>query len=297
VLSRNLLFGLGIFALLAGVLLAVLWFSQSAAPKATDIKQIPTQSILVASRPLSAGTLLRVGDLIWSDVPANTVVGGSILHGSLSETELAGAVTQRAFALHEPLTMSAVVKPSDREFLVAALAPGYRAVSINVDATQSTSGLVLPGDRVDVVLIQNFSAAATDPGHKTVGETVLRGLRIIAVDQTLSAAIQPAAPPASAGEAKMPKTVTLEVTDQQAEALLVAEQLGKIELALRGQLDDAAAGAIRNITLPTWASDVSPTLRGPEQEGLSQTDGSIAVMHGGKTERRCLTSSGLLTCP
>jgi len=298
VLSRNILLGLGVLALLAGVMLAFMWFHQSEISPPPVAVQIPTQSILVASHAIPVGTLLRKGDMTWGDVPAAEVVGADIVHGSLTDTEFVGAVTRHAFAAREPLTAFALVKPGDSEFLVAALAPGFRAVSISVDATQSTSGLALAGDRVDVLLTQSFQAPGTDASHKSVGETVLRDLRVVAVDQTLSPVPIPAAPLSSMVEPRMPKTITLEVTDRQAAILLVAEQLGKIQIALRGEQDAATSSSPDNTDVsPIWASDVSPALAGPAAAPTALIHGPIEVIHGAKIERRCETSAGLLTCP
>jgi pilus assembly protein CpaB len=236
--------------------------------------------------------------MTWGNVPAAEVVGADIVHGNLTENEFVGAVTRRAFSARQPLTAFALVKPGDSEFLVAALPPGFRAVSISVDATQSTSGLALPGDRVDILLTQSFTAPGTDASHKSVGETVLRDLRVIAVDQSLSPVAIPAGPLSATSEPRMPKTITLEVTDRQAAALLVAEQLGKIQIALRGQPDQAAGPSPEaSDGPPIWASDVSPALTGPAATSATQSHGPIEVIHGAKIEHRCETNFGLLTCP
>ncbi len=185
-LSRGAIFSLGLLALLAGLGMTWLWYIQASAPPPQPaVVQIATKSVLVAARDLPAGTLLRAGDMAWEDVPANAVLGSNTVRGSGSETDYLGAAARRAFAAHQPLTAADLAKPGDREFLTAALAPGFRAVSINVDAVQSTAGLVLPGDRVDVVLTQSFGGDKVDMAHRTVGETVLHDLRVIAVDQNL----------------------------------------------------------------------------------------------------------------
>jgi thymidylate kinase len=56
-------------------------------------------------------------------------------------------------------------------------------VSINVDAESGVSGLIWPGDRVDVVLTQ--VSDKEDPAHRTMSETVLDNVRIIAIDQDI----------------------------------------------------------------------------------------------------------------
>jgi pilus assembly protein CpaB len=212
-LSRGALFAIGLFALLGGLSLSYLWYNQAAlAPAQPVVTQVVTRTVLVASHALPAGTLLRPGDMAWEERQAAAVMGADIVRGSASETDFVGAVTRRAFAARAPLAAGDMVKPGDRDFLVTALAPGYRAVSINVDAVQSTSGLALPGDRVDVILTQSFAPQSTDAGHRTVGETVLRNLRVIAVDQTLMPVTKPTdAQRDTLGQVHMPKTVQLEV--------------------------------------------------------------------------------------
>ncbi len=298
-LPRTILMAIGLLALLGGLGLAALWFQQAGNPTAPGgglPPVIATQSVLVAAHAIPAGTLFRPGDLIWADVPATGVAESDIQRGSMPESDYLGAVAGHSLAALEHVRMPAIIKPGERGFLVAALAPGHVAVSIPVDAVQSTSGLMLPGDRVDVILTQFFNAQANDPGHRSVGETVLRDLRVIAVDQVLVPAAKPAA--GSGAEMKVPKTVTLEVTERQAATLLVAEQLGKIQLALRGLPDvERSLSAAPGASPPVWASDVSPALGGGAPAPSETPREAIDVMRGGKTERRCFTKAGLLPCP
>lgn len=202
------------------------------------------------------------------------------MRGQVSETQFFGAITRREFGSGEELRIGELVKPGDRQFLAAVLKPGTRAVSISVDAPQSAAGLVLPGDHVDVILTQNFGDAA-DPSHKSVGEVVLRAVRVIAIDQSLGV-------PAKGGtaergtllpsESRVPKTVTLELKAQQAVALLVAAQLGRLQLSMRA-LEGAGAelAEMKRDIPPTWASDVSPALRTLEHKQPEATASTSTV--------------------
>jgi len=116
-----------------------------------------------------------------------------------------------------------------------------------------------------VILTQSFGEPAADAAHKSVGETVLRDTRVIAVDQSLSAPTRtaPAERGVFDGEApRLPKTVTLELSERQAEILFVAAQLGRLQLSIR-PLTGASAllGERKRVSTPTWASDVSPALK------------------------------------
>lgn len=259
---RNLLLAVGVLSLLAGLVLSVVWLNQMGSSTA-DRPEALQQAILVATRPVATGTLLRPEDIGWKDVAAKDIRAGNLVRGQISEAEFTGAIARRDFAAGEPLNVSELVRPSERQFLAAALKPGTRAVSITVDAPQSAAGMILPGDQVDVILSQSFTDNNADPALRTVAETVLRDVRVIAIDQNLNT------PPRSAGasralipaEARMPKTVTFELTEKQAEHLVVAGQLGRLQLSVRPlETGPVTTGAAKRDAGPTWAADVSPAL-------------------------------------
>lgn len=221
-----------------------------------------TASVLVAARALTSGTLLREGDIRWEKWALADVPEGYFKHGRSKEEEVVGSVLRRPFAPGEPLVAGQIVAPGERGFLAAVLNPGMRAVSVAVDVVSAASGLIWPGDRVDVLLTQTFRKGDHD-ARKVSGETVLRDIRVLAIDQRLGEATGAQAGQA-ATERQGPRTVTLEVSPQQGEALRVAASLGNLALSLRsvGTAQDAASNAADQH--PTWASDVSLALRGNE---------------------------------
>jgi pilus assembly protein CpaB len=276
-LFRNVLLALGAILVFAGIGLSLLWLIQMGdAPTAAPVQQVqqqpvsvPREAILEAVHPLPVGTLIRSSDFRWREVEPSEVKPGAILRKETSEAEYLGAIVRRNFVDGEPLTAADLVKTTDRRFLSAVLKAGTRAVTIAVDGPQGSSGMVLPGDRVDVVLTQNLGGAGGDLARKSVAETVLRNVRVIAVDQRLSS--QPAPSPEAGDkdkekeavpkEPRMPRTVTLELTEPQAEKLFVAAQLGGLQLPVRPLEGSADASSVDGISAPTWASDVSPALK------------------------------------
>lgn len=291
-LLRNLLLVIGAVASLAGLVLLGLWLYQ---PSETA-KPVATVEILVAARPLTIGTLLGTDDIAWKGMSLDVVPAGSLVRGQVNDTELLGSLVQSTVATGQPLRQSMLLRPSDGGFLSAVLHPGYRAVSIAVDASQSASGLLRPGDHVDVILTQNFGDLSATPGHRSVGETVLQDIRIVAVDQNLSpSTTAPTASP-SLADTRTPKTITLEVSGQDAEKLLVAVQLGKVEVAVRA-IEPPQPGAVTaQFVAPTWGSDVSPALgtigAAPKQATAATTSApqatrrGITIMRGSKTEAK-----------
>ncbi len=312
-LVRRLLLIIGGFALLSGIVLAVLWL-RTPAPQQQQAAQpkVAQQSVLVAARAIPARTILRADDIRWQDVAADQVPAGSVQRGQGNETEFVGAAVSKSFAAGDPLILANILKPADPGFLPAVLDPGTRAVSISVGVAEGGAGLVAPGDHVDVLLTQSFNDTDLTPGIRSVGETVLKDLRVIAIDQTIGEIPKQKGgePRGGAAEPHIPKTVTLEVTESQAERLMVAVQLGKLELALRSlepvsttETAEPAPGAADN--KPTWAYEVSPALRviGKEGKGTGANGNAAAapkaahiieVMRGSKVEVRCFDSKGLV---
>jgi pilus assembly protein CpaB len=265
-LLRNLLLIVGALCLLGGAALSVIWFNQIGSTSVEQSQQSPIArpAILISTRAIPAGTLLRPDDVGWRDADPGEIRAGSLVRGQISEADFIGAVTRREFGAGEPLVASELVKPGDRQFLAAALKPGTRAVSIAVDVTQSSGGLILPGDRVDVILTQTFGTTPDNPVAQTAAETILRNLRVIAVDQSINAQTRPSALPVGALsiDLRVPKTVTFETNELEAEQIFVGAQLGRLQLALRPlELLPAGAPTVADTRGPTWASSVSPALR------------------------------------
>jgi len=297
--QRNILLAIGAIALLAGLVFLVLGFGQSSASKVEKAEVDKTEpSILIAAHPLVAGSLLRPEDMAWKELPPTEIAQDNLVRGKISETDFIGAVTRRDFGDGEALNLSGIVQEKDRDFLSAILSPGYRAVSLAVDEAQGVSGLVMPGDRVDIILTQNLSSQEGNAAHKSVGETILYNRRVIAVDKTLPALSKSSASDQHVNSESVSdlKTVTLELTEREAEQILVAQQIGKVALSIRA----LAGSGMDSVNLemensPVWASDVSPALRSPEQApakgivsigAIRGTRALIEVIHGDKTELR-----------
>jgi len=228
-------------------------------PKTSTAEAAPVpmtgRSVLVAARNLSPGTLLREADVRWESWALSDVPDGYLMRGRDKEDAGLGSVVRRPFVAGEPLLAGQMVAPGERGFLAAVLTPGMRAAAVGVDAVSAASGLIWPGDRVDLILTQNLDIGHPDP-RKAIGETFLRDIRVLSIDQRLGEAMDGHEAP----EGKAPRTATLEVTQQQAEMLKVATGLGSIALSLRSLGADEKAASLK----PTWASDVSAAHRRPD---------------------------------
>ncbi|MBR0680616.1 Flp pilus assembly protein CpaB [Roseomonas eburnea] len=220
----------------------------------------PRVRMVVAARPLSIGTLLKDEDFREAEVTGDAVPEGAFTGGAASLAELRGALLRRFIDPNQPVLTTDVLRPRDRGFLAAVLRPGTRAISIGVDVVTGASGLIWPGDEVDMILTQNLTTStngADAPGRRVVGETILSAVRVIAVDQQISHS----GADTTAGRV-VARTVTLEVTPEQAERLAVATQLGRISLVVRSIEGVPEATGPRPSLV--FGSDVSSALTGPQ---------------------------------
>ena len=212
--------------------------------------------VLVADTNLPAGTFVKPQHLRWQSWPTDDVPESYVLMGVRSDAEMIGAVVRKRIAAGEPIIDGAVVKPNERGFLAAVLEPGMRAVSVPITPTSANSGLIFPGDRVDLILTQSLVTSEADGSVRRVSETVLKDIRIIAMGTDTG-------DDPREGEAnEKAKTATFEVTPRQAEEVALLTELGKISLSLRSL---AAAtpelAALSEVSELTWDRDVSRVLR------------------------------------
>jgi pilus assembly protein CpaB len=220
-------------------------------------------NVLVAARALPAGTLLKDDDLSVHAVPPMQVGANDLTDSPEVRATLRGALLRHWIDPGDVIAAADVLRPRDRGFLAAVLTPGTRAIAIGVDAVTGTGGLIWPGDRVDVVLTQDLGEKDTVLAHRVVGETVLNDVRVVAVDQSI---MQGAAVDAAAG--KLARTVTLEVTPDQAQHAAVAQQLGKLTLTLRAAEEFGVITRMGNT--PVYGSDVSSALGGAPAKAVSR---------------------------
>jgi len=213
-------------------------------------------------------------------VSPENVPAGAILETPESKAGLPGSLIRKFVEAGTPITLQDVLRPRDRGFLASVLAPDSRAISIKVDEESGVSGLIRPGDHVDIVLTQVFEKV--DPARRALSETLLRNVRIIAIDQEIVQGGQPV----TAMPGKSLQTVSLELTPEQVKKITVAKQLGTLSLAVRAaveQWETADSGMISSC-------DVSPELA--RQSALAGQSAPIAVYSGGDLKRYSVRKQG-----
>jgi pilus assembly protein CpaB len=232
-------------AVLIAVLMAVLvqmMLGGNKQPAPVVAEAEPRTEILVAARDLKTGAQLKAGDTKWQSWPRATLFAGAIVRseGQTAEEALEGRL-RRDVSSGEPMMQAYLLGQSKGNLVAAMLDPGQRAVSIQVSATTMVAGFVAPGDFVDIVLTYRPRITVDDELEllqqmvdqnvtSFAAETILENVRVLAIDQT---ATRP-----DEDKIKVGRTVTLALSVQETEKVILAQKMGELTLVLRGVGDE-----------------------------------------------------------
>jgi pilus assembly protein CpaB len=197
-------------------LLSRQWISNHAR---ISVNADPIGTIVVAAKPLAFGVVVTADNI--SEIPwaSKTIPDGAFAtKGDLLKD--GRRVVLSPLEPNEPVLRSKTTSPGQRGSLSSLLQEGKRAVTVRVDDVRGVAGFILPGDFVDVVLIAEDSAVR----RENYSEILLQNLKVLAVDQLASERQE---------QPTIPKAVTLEVTPEQAQKILLATNIGRLSLTLR----------------------------------------------------------------
>jgi pilus assembly protein CpaB len=190
-------------------------------------------TIVVAAAPLGFGAEVSPDSITEISWVAKSLPEGAFV----SKDELlkdGRRVVLSPLGRGEPVLRSKITGPGQRALLSALLEAGKRAVTLRVDDVRGVAGFILPGDFVDVVLI----AEDGPPRRENYSEILLQHVKVLAVDQLASERQE---------QPTVAKAVTVEVTPEQAQKVLLATNIGKLSLILR-RPEEAKADSGRRVT-------------------------------------------------
>lgn len=194
----------------------------------------PRSTLVVAAQPLAFGAELTADNVIEAPWPDSIVPDGAFK--SRDDLFKEGRrVVLSPVEKNEPVLASRITGAGQKGGLSALIGPGMRAVTVRVDDVKGVGGFVTPGDRVDVVLIRKDTGSE---GNNSYADVLLQNVKVLGVDQLANANQEKAA---------VAKAVTVEVTTEQAQKLVLAQGVGTLSLVLR-KAGTANAEATRRVT-------------------------------------------------
>ena len=188
----------------------------------------PTVPVVVAKGDLSKGTVLSADNVAIRQVPREFAHSASVLPEQFPRID--GQPIAYGLKAGESV-MWGLMEGKKVPTFSARVDTGHRAITVPVDEINSISGLLEPGDSIDLIV-------SVDHSGKKITFPLLQAVQVMATGQR-------AVDDPRTGERRQFSTVTLDTTPEQAQNVIVAREAGKLTALLRNPADHAPMAGTR----------------------------------------------------
>ena len=216
-----------VLAVIFGLLSAYLTYEHLEGVRSQYLKRTKKVEAIVLTSPVEEGGVITESDIARKVVDrlSNQKVqeipwksrGFAVIHRKADRTLQAGTVLRYS-------DIKAERRRSDG--LAGIIRPGRRAISISVDAVSSVTGLIKPGDRVDIIGTFRFPEMKGDKSLDVITMTILQSVRVIATGKDMGNN-------STLKKSRGYNTVTLALSPKEVEMIVFASQKGQLVLSLR----------------------------------------------------------------
>lgn len=272
------------FSLVLGVVAAVLVWGymqqvQREAQAKIATKPVETTAVVVAAQDIPPRTTITASMVQVQQLPVTAKHANA--YTSIKDVE--GKVTKLYITTGEQVISNKFAVQREEAGLTFIIPPGKRAVSVTTSEHIGAGGLILPGDLIDIIAIFDAKTLGKD-----MAEYILQRVEVLAVAQAVQGEVetedkgpiqqageqitaQPTPVPKTAPKPQpQAKTITLALTPEEVQRLVLAEARGDLRLVLRpakeGTIVDLPPALLSTIRTPLEASEalitaaeISPT--------------------------------------
>lgn len=215
-------------------------------------------NVIVAKRELRRGERISTENVAVRPIPSDYAHSNAVFPGDFERLD--GQALAFPVKTGEMVLWS-LIEGKRAPTFSARVEAGHRAITVPVDEINSISGLLEPGDTIDLMV-------TVDRKGKKITFSLLQSVQVMATGQR-------SVDDPKSGERRQYSTVTLDTTPEQARNVIVARDTGKITALLRNPQDKQNVGGsgIDMATLLGSSGDakVAPAL-----------DSQVPVLYGGR---------------
>jgi pilus assembly protein CpaB len=237
-----------VIALVLGVVAAKLGRDMILKRRAEEAK-VRMIRVVLASEDLAPGSVIGEEHLGVTSLPAEGT-GPGIAQSSFSKpADVVGRVTVSQILRGQPILETLLAPKGSGAGAQAMVPQGMRAVTLEVNEFNGVAGLLVPGCHVDVVHTIKYRDRGREddsPDGQMASRTIVEDLKVLAVGRRTATGAKSQSTGADAEQAA--KSVTVLVTQEQAELIDLAAHIGQPRLILRNSLDKGVSGG-KGITL------------------------------------------------
>jgi pilus assembly protein CpaB len=240
----------------------------------TGVATVVMKQIVVAAENIPLGTRLDASKLRTIPWPAGAPVVGMFTNvGDCANRALITNVSE-----NEPILDKKLAPVEAGGGMPATIPEGMRAVSVAVNEVVGVAGFVIPGTMVDVLV----TGVQTGPTGGSITRTILEDVKVLAAGQKTEQDRE--------GKPQTVPVITLLVTPENANKLIMASNAGKIQLALRNTIDVKAANSAPVLQSTLFATSApvpaSPAKRLAPPKALPPPPYSVEIITGSKRENK-----------
>jgi len=220
------------------------------------------QPIFVAMTDIGLGDQLTPQVLKLEPWPKDKLPVGAITRIE----DIEGRRARTKLYANEPILENRLLsKGASAQGATSLIPKGYRVVPVKVDLVSGGSSMILPGDRVDVMV--HLESGRDIP--ETLTQTILQDIKVFAVDDVVDLETS------TDGRKSIPaKTISLLVTPEQAAKLMLAARMGSINLVMRSPEDDAQSPVVQARPRELFDHFTRPLKADRSKETLAEGDES-----------------------
>jgi pilus assembly protein CpaB len=226
----------------------------------------PSNHYVVPTRALNPNEVLKADSLRLIDWPSEVDVPGAFTKPS----DLVGRTVLYPVDKGQPITDKLVSAPGAGTGLAGKIPDGLRAIALRTDEVIGVAGFLEPGSRLDVLATYR-SDRAPDP----ITVTVLQNAEVLAAGHQMQ--------PDPDGKPESVTVVTLLLTPEDAERVVLASTQGTIHFVMRSGSDEKVANN-PPILLSSLGAEQPPAAAvsapaAPESPARTRTHRSTASRH------------------
>jgi pilus assembly protein CpaB len=183
-----------------------------------------TVPVLVAKQEIGAGMKLEASQVGFEDWPRENVPAGAVTSVSQYEER---ALKVRAYP--GDVVLQAKLGEKGEYGASTTIHKGLRVVTVPVNMTSVHSGMIRPGDRIDVLC--TYTIRRPNLGEFSRTKTVLEYIEVFAIDRNREGEGH------ESNKGTKAENLSVLVTPEQAHILMLASNKGKLQMALRNGED------------------------------------------------------------
>jgi Flp pilus assembly protein CpaB len=271
-----------------GALLAMLYLNAKEAQLRDALK--PTSEpigVVVASRDLVKGEVLNSSSLSVRPIPRDFVSNLAVLPGDFDSVE--GKVLQVNLARGKPLLNTFIGTEFPLDFS-DTIVEKRRAMTIQIDEINSFTGLLRPGNKIDLFVLGKANSTDANAGDSKVVLPVLENVEVLATGKDTAYDYEEKIRLLRGGIGANPQqnftTITINVTPKQAAILSLAQDEGDIIALLRNRKDISGSGFAVIDKRSILANALELVSKGEQRKQADQLAGNIVLGEDGVMRTR-----------